>query len=92
MLEKWIKGIQHYPEDRFKESVLYECDRIFGDRLMETKHIDEYKEILNDAFRFSIGKVNGQYFIPSGAKTTQLQFNTEDQWKEIITRTIAITS
>lgn len=91
MLEKWIKGIQHYPSDKINDAILYECNRIFGDRLINPDHMNEYLRFVQKSFK-SLMINEFQYFIPSGAKSSQLQFNSNDQWKEIITRTLSIAS
>lgn len=91
MLENWIKGIQHYPSDKIYEAIIYECDRIFCDRLMSAEHHQEYTKFVQKSFKSCLTKTS-PYFIPSSAKSTQLQFNTSEQWQEILMRTLSIAS
>lgn len=92
MLENWIKGIQHYPSDKINEAIIYECDRIFGDRLINDEHLQECSKAIQTSFKSTTFTKTAAYFIPSSAKSTQLQYNTREQWQEILLRTLSIAS
>ncbi|XP_055534643.1 cytoplasmic dynein 2 heavy chain 1 [Wyeomyia smithii] len=91
MIERWISGVLHYPAEYFGQALLYECKRIFRDRLVSVEHRQEFDEIVRDNLRMVPGEEQSAVFGPSdGQKDAQLQLVDSEGWTESIKQIISM--
>jgi len=77
-LTQWVLGLLRYPlsdssdtQDQLLEMWAYEAQRLFFDRLVEEKVLDQFDAILNSTLRFdwfvdssSLDQEGGAFYVP----------------------------
>lgn len=62
---------------------------VFRNRLMNQKNVETFDDIWQQNCRQIFSNSNQtQYFVPTGAKMSDLQLINEDEWQQIIQRNI----
>ncbi|XP_001847712.2 cytoplasmic dynein 2 heavy chain 1 [Culex quinquefasciatus] len=89
MIERWISGILHYPEENFSQALRYECNRIFRDRLVTDDDRQAFDEIVRDNFRMLLESDSSAVFVAKeGQKNSELQLVDREYLKQMVNQTI----
>ncbi|XP_040163455.1 cytoplasmic dynein 2 heavy chain 1 [Anopheles arabiensis] len=92
LIEKWISGLLFYTEENFGKALLYECCRIFRDRLVTAEDREQFEDIIRDEFRMLERLEQGELFVPKeGAQRRgDMQMISAEQWHSMVDHSITI--
>jgi dynein heavy chain 2, cytosolic len=89
-IEQWITGLANYPQEDFQEAMVYECNRIFRDRLMTAKEKGKFDEMLSSSLRGVVNANGICFFIPSTSKSAELVLFPAENWKDMVQRNVSV--
>lgn len=93
MIERWVSGVLYYPEEHFSQSVRYECDRIFRDRLVTDADRQAFDEIVRNNFRTLFDMDSKSVFIPKeGQQISELQLVGKQYLLDTVNQVISLCS
>lgn len=91
MLTQCIFNLLNYPKDDFQKACIIELTNTFSNRLVKENSVQEFNQIILEQFQYPPDKDGrNSYFVPSGPKSSSFVCMNEEEWKEIVTRNVAV--